>query len=130
MNFAEPLKKLFETLVGLSQKSSGLLRVLVVDDNPTDLFLIEQAVLRVIDKTQRTEAANVDTAPGGEEAYSMLNTGEYDVVVTDQLLPGGVTSRDIERFAKRRDIPVFTVSAEPDLFYRKDVINKLDLYTV
>ncbi len=55
-------------------------RVLIVDDNAINLAIAENILLEY--------GANVDMAMGGEEAISLVQSSEYDIVFMDHMMPG------------------------------------------
>jgi two-component system probable response regulator PhcQ len=55
-------------------------RVLLVDDDPN--------VTRALVRTLRREAYEVDTAEGPEQALDRMAQNDYDVVVSDERMPG------------------------------------------
>ena len=94
--------------------------VLVVDDNPMNLTVVKGLL-------KATEAF-ITTASSGEECLEKLNTGEYDVVFLDHLMPG---MDGIETIGKIRekypDLPVYAFTAnsmpEGDDFYTSKGFN-------
>ncbi|MBI3977455.1 MAG: GAF domain-containing protein [Chloroflexi bacterium] len=60
--------------------SSGPLHVLVVDDEPL--------VRRVVEEYLHIDHHAVETAGGGVEALEKLQSGSFDLVVTDRAMPG------------------------------------------
>lgn len=59
--------------------------ILIVDD--------EEKILKAIQRTLRNEDYDIFTAPGGEEGLKLLEMREFDLVMSDQHMPGmdGVT---------------------------------------
>ncbi len=59
--------------------------ILIVDD--------EENILKAIQRTLRKENYNIFTATGGEEGLKLLDMREFDLVISDQHMPGmdGVT---------------------------------------
>ena len=59
--------------------------ILIVDD--------EENILKAIQRTLRKENYNIFTATGGEEGLKLLDMREFDLVMSDQHMPGmdGVT---------------------------------------
>jgi two-component system, probable response regulator PhcQ len=54
--------------------------ILVVDD--------EEMILKAIQRTLRNEHYNIFTAQGGEEGLRLLEMREFDLVMSDQNMPG------------------------------------------
>src|SRR5512147_57631 len=83
-------------------------RVLVVDDEPDILELLELALLRMGLDVER--AANVD------EALRKLGSGRYDLCLTDMRMPDG-EGLDIVRHiaAHNLDVPVAVITAHGNL---------------
>ena len=95
-----------------------MLRILTVDDNPTNLDLTSRMLLRA--------GYSVDTAPDGEEGVAMAGRWRYDLIVMDMSMPGiggGEATRQIrsaEKAAGTRRVPViaFTANAVEDFRQR------------
>jgi two-component system, sensor histidine kinase len=91
-----------------------MLRILTVDDNPTNLDLTSRMLLRA--------GYSVDTATNGEDAVAMAGLWRYDLIVMDMSMPGiggGEATRRIrsaEKSAGTRRVPVvaFTANAVED----------------
>lgn len=91
-----------------------MLRILTVDDNPTNLDLTSRMLQRA--------GYSVDTAAGGEEGVAMAAKWRYDLIVMDMSMPdmgGGEATRRIrgaEKAAGTRRVPViaFTANAVED----------------
>jgi class 3 adenylate cyclase len=93
-------------------------RILVVDDNPTNL-----EVLRVRLTAQGYE---VVTAVDGEEALARTRELEPDLVLLDVMMPkldGISVLKELKRDAALRFIPVILVTAKADT---RDVVNGLE----
>jgi two-component system, sensor histidine kinase len=94
-----------------------MLRILIVDDNPTNLDLTSR-MLRA--------GYSVDTATDGEEGVAMAGRWRYDLIVMDMSMPGiggGEATREIrsaEKAAGTRRVPVvaFAASAVGDFRQR------------
>lgn len=95
-----------------------MLRILTVNDNPTNLDLTSRMLLRA--------GYSVDTAPDGEEGVAMAGRWRYDLIVMDMSMPGiggGEATRQIrsaEKAAGTRRVPViaFTANAVEDFRQR------------
>ncbi len=81
---------------------SGLARILVVDDEPDTLGLIEL--------TLETAGYEVQTAPNGSQALRMLEEEYYDVVLLDVMMP------DISGFDVLRTLRARSGEAPPVIF--------------
>ena len=69
-------------------------RILIVDDEP--------AVLEVCRRTLAAPDCRIETAATGDEALPLIQTGDYDLVLTDLLMPGTVDGRGLFDEVKRR----------------------------
>jgi hypothetical protein len=95
-----------------------MLRILIVDDNPTNLDLTSRMLHRA--------GYSVDTANDGEEGVAMAGRWRYDLIVMDMSMPGiggGEATRQIrsaEKAAGTRRVPVvaFTANAVEDFRHR------------
>src|SRR5438067_5173344 len=58
-------------------------RVLVVDDDPTVLALCRRVLANLL-----PEGAVVDTVAGGAEALKAIRARDYDVLLSDVVMPG------------------------------------------
>ena len=67
--------------------------VLVVDD--------DDAIRQLIQTRLEMAGYTVDTAPDGVEAIKRLDQQSYHVVISDLLMPGGVSGMDVLDVAKR-----------------------------
>jgi len=89
-------------------------RVLVIEDERGILGLIEAALVR--------SGHCVETAVDGCEGMAAFDRGDFDVVITDCVMPeaaGGDVLRHI-RSSRRRPVPVIGMSGTPDLLRRED----------
>lgn len=77
-------------------------RVLIVDDDPQLLMAVANAL--------EVRGYTVTTAPSGEEALSLLNSQEMDLVIVDLGLPG-ISGHDvITQLRTWSDVPVLVLS--------------------
>lgn len=86
-------------------------RVLVVDDVPVFRKLMEGIVARSI------EGVEIVSAGGGQEALTMLSSGDVDLVVTDYNMPGisgGDLVKELRGPSRRSGVPVIVFSTETD----------------
>lgn len=72
-----------DTVYGQKESIMKNLSILVVDDDPVTLMLIEK-------KLKKQGYHTVMTAKNGKEALDLIDTQAYDVVLTDLMMPGGV----------------------------------------
>ncbi len=56
------------------------LRILVVDDDPVTLLILE--------KTLKKAGYDIETARDGNEAFNLISKQSHDVVLTDLIMPG------------------------------------------
>jgi len=84
------------------------LRVLVVDDDARSLSLLSKMVMLLM--------GEVTTASGGMEALARLREHPFDLVITDQAMPG-MTGDELARAAKslRSGLPVIMVTGFGDM---------------
>ncbi len=95
-----------------------MFRILVVDDNPTNLDLTSRMLQR--------SGYGVDTASNGEEGIAMAGRWRYDLIVMDMAMPdmgGGEATkliRDAEAASGMRRAPViaFTANAVDEFRHR------------
>ncbi|HHI03088.1 MAG TPA: response regulator, partial [candidate division Zixibacteria bacterium] len=65
--------------------------ILIVDDEEVMRDFLQDVL----------ENFNVELACSGEEAISMLNKKEYDLIITDMKMPG-MSGEDVVRFTKEK----------------------------
>ena len=92
------------------------MRILLVEDNPRVASFIRRGL--------REEHYTVDLAHDGEEALFLAQTGEYDLIILDLLLPkrSGLEVLKTLR-AERNTLPVLILTAKDE---PKDKVNGLD----
>jgi signal transduction histidine kinase len=73
--------------------STASARILVVDDEPRALELVVRTLRKV---------GHVETAPSADVARGMLEAGSFDLVISDQRMPG-MSGVDLLGFAAERD---------------------------
>ena len=82
-------------------------RVLVADDSETVRTLLSTAL--------ELEGYEVETVDNGIHAYEMGATGEFDLVILDQLMPGLLGLEVIDRWQKEGIlVPVMMLSGVED----------------
>ncbi len=95
---------------------SEIKRVLVADDSET--------VTTVLVTALQLEGYEVDTAVNGIEAYEKGCTGEYDLVILDQLMPGLLGLEIIERWQQEgHEIQTIMLSGVDD---ERTVVSSLE----
>jgi EAL domain-containing protein (putative c-di-GMP-specific phosphodiesterase class I) len=96
------------TLGGAGMSAIGLIRLLVVDDDP--------AVLQVTVKGLERHGFETETARNGREAMDRLHRGAFDVVLSDINMPG-YGGLDFLRSVRERDldVPVILMTGKPTL---------------
>jgi diguanylate cyclase (GGDEF)-like protein/PAS domain S-box-containing protein len=82
--------------------------ILLVDDKPELLNSLNQLV--------NLHGYQADTALGGEQALSMLQHRDYDVVLLDLIMPG-VSGHDVLDFAAREELPCKIIVVSGDASY-------------
>ena len=81
-------------------------RILVIDDNPTNL--------KLICATLKFAGLEVSSAVDAEMAQELINAGSFDLILMDIALPGmdGLTlTRKLKADARTRHIPVVALTA-------------------
>lgn len=87
-----------------------MLRILAVDDSRT--------MLETIRLTLEKENYHVDVSPNGQEALSLMNSNQYDVILTDYNMPGmdGIAlTKKIRESARHGMVPVIVITTESEL---------------
>jgi two-component system NtrC family sensor kinase len=87
-------------------------RILVVDD--------EEVVADVIETALSSRGFSVECAANGEEAYRMMDSSEYDLVISDIKMPGSMDGRRLFYEAIERSPDM----AERFVFISGDVMEK------
>lgn len=77
----------------ISKEVAGVLRILVVDDLPI--------ILEVLQAQLTDDGHQVETADDGKEALEKMDKGCFDVVITDQSMPG-MTGEELAAVVKER----------------------------
>jgi len=83
------------------------MRILIVDDEAENRMALSEVV--------RGEGYLVDTASDGQEALELMKNMEFDVVVTDALMPrmdGFMLCRAVKADEQRKNIPVIVLTGE------------------
>ena len=92
----------------LSRKSSGITRVLVVDDDPD----IQDLVSVVLE----TEGYECTAVSNGVKALEKQNKGKFDLIILDYMMPEMDGSQVCETLRKRGDhTPILFLSAAKDM---------------
>ncbi len=73
-------------------RHEGKLRILYVDDEPVNTRLIEAVILYVLKRPDQIVTAN-----SGAQGLAALQSGPFDVVVSDQRMPGMNGTSFLER---------------------------------
>jgi two-component system response regulator VanR len=81
--------------------------ILVIDD--------EKGILQIIRQTLTRFGHNVETAEDGQEGIQKFDDGNFDVVITDILMPGIDGNGVVQHIRKshRQSIPVIAISGTP-----------------
>ena len=95
-----------------SAASSVRLRVLLVDDNDD--------VRKMVARMLKNLGHEVDTAMGGEAALEKLDAAVPDLLISDVLMPGDISGRELAKTARDRHpgLPILMISGfaeAPDL---------------
>ena len=123
----------FEVDLGVTNKPSGVDdespdshgsrrwfsgRVLLVDDNPTNLMLGQMMLERL--------GVNVNVATSGEEAVNMVKQSSYDMVFMDITMPGmdGIEATSIiHENPDLKDLPIVALTAHVSTDARKKYLS-------
>ena len=81
-------------------------RVLVVDD--------EAAIRKVVRDALLQAGHEVETAVDGEEAQALLETGEFDLVITDLNMPRVDGLELVRRIRAKRSIPILVLTVRQE----------------
>ena len=94
--------------------------ILAIDD--------EKAILDMLKRALVLFGFNVEIASSGEEGIEKFKSGEFDVVVTDILMPGidGVSVLKFIRKSDRSSTPVIGISGTPWLLQNESFDLVLD----
>lgn len=85
-------------------------RILLAEDNPADVYLIEEAL------REHNVEFRLDVAPDGEQALTVLNDGmgDFDIVLLDLNMPKRGGSEVLEKLrGKATPVVVLTSSDSP-----------------
>lgn len=119
----------------------GRYNVLLVDDNSLTRDVFSYGVKQFFD--ERKTAVKLDVTESGESAWSMLQTGEYDLAIVDFFLPTLTGAQLVQRMREAPELeklPVMVISAGgseardaslaagADLFLHKPVVMR-DLFS-
>ncbi|MBP1561483.1 MAG: response regulator [Oscillospiraceae bacterium] len=78
-NYEQRFKATAENIVDGTSKTAPNARILVVDDNETNLLVAKNLLKRTL--------AKVETAPSGSECIELLRKNMYDIVFLDHMMP-------------------------------------------
>ncbi|MEM7455367.1 MAG: response regulator [Planctomycetota bacterium] len=81
-------------------------QVIVVEDNP--------ALLRVVQVVLNNAGYSVTTAENGEQAWNLIQKNDFDLVITDEQMPGMSGTelcRILRSDSKYESLPVFLLTA-------------------
>ncbi|GAB4231512.1 MAG: hypothetical protein Kow0049_13920 [Stanieria sp.] len=92
-----------KSVTSLTSDSEG--KILVVDDNPTNRDLLSRQI--------KAQGYQVGTAINGQQVLQMIQTGEYDLILLDIIMPemDGYQVLKSLRESQWRHIPVIMISA-------------------
>ncbi len=95
--------------------------VLIVDD--------EERILKALQRTLRNENYNIFTATGGEEGLKLLEMREFDLVMSDQHMPGmdGVTFLRKVRAEQPQTLTIMLTGAK-EISVAMEAINDAGVY--
>jgi two-component system probable response regulator PhcQ len=95
--------------------------ILVVDD--------EEGILKALQRTLRNENYNIFTALGGEEGLKLLEMRDFDLVMSDQKMPGmdGVTFLQKVKAEQPRTLTIM-LTGETEIKVAMQAINEAGVY--
>lgn len=105
---------------GTGPAVSDAKRVLIADDSETVTTLLVTAL--------ELEGYEVTTATNGIDAYELGASGDFDLVILDQLMPGLLGLEIIDRWHKEGQfVPVMMLSGVDD---ERTIVSSLDMGAV
>jgi len=81
-------------------------RIMVVDDDPT--------IIKIIDHAMKKEGIEVISANSGQEALDLVSRDRPDLVLLDVMMPGMDGFETFQRLKAIMDVPVIMLSARSD----------------
>jgi two-component system, probable response regulator PhcQ len=95
--------------------------ILIVDD--------EEKIIKAIQRTLRKENYHIFTALGGQEGLNLLEMREFDLVMSDQKMPGmdGVTFLQKVKAEQPRTLTIM-LTGENDIQVAMQAINEAGVY--
>lgn len=100
----QPIQKLMDTKQSKVVEDSP--RIIVVDDNPVNLEVMETVL--------STKKYDIKTVLTGKEALSLLDTQEWDLVISDVMMPN-MSGYELTRLIRKRftmsELPVLLITA-------------------
>ena len=88
--------------------------IMVVDDEPQ--------ILKLLDRTLKTEGYDVVVADNGRPALDMLEEHRPDLVILDIMMPGLDGFQVLNLIRQRSNIPVIMLSARREVATRRDTL--------
>src|SRR5438874_2077143 len=125
MNSNVPVQRKVRACCGIGQGGDGRIcmkgRVLMADDDPS--------LLRCFAAFLERENFEVETVCSAASAIAALDTGEFDVVITDMSMETQTAGYDVARAAQSQpyqpEVVVFTSSEIPPAEWKKRGIRQL-----
>ena len=84
------------TPIVIDKPSDAMYHILVIDD--------EKGILNVVQTALSRAGFKVDTALGGQKGLQKFDSGQFDLVITDILMPG-IDGREIVKHIRKSDRP-------------------------
>lgn len=100
-------------------------RILAVDDNET--------IAKVVRFLLGKEGHDVTTAPDGREAWNLLQTEDFDLVLTDYEMPnmdGVALCRHIRKTDRLKNIPIIMLSGKGLRIKWTQLQDELEMYDI
>lgn len=87
-----------------------MVRILIVDDN--------KQITEVLKAFAEKEGMEVDLAYDGEEAWSLFNNEDYDIILLDIMMPKMDGYELLQRIRKKSMVPVILITAKGEDYER------------
>lgn len=85
-------------------------RILIVENEELIRTVLEEAIV--------IEGYEVEAVPSAPEAFDRMDLVDFDIVITDVVLPGGIDGLSLADRAAAAGLGVIVVSGDPNLFDR------------
>jgi DNA-binding NarL/FixJ family response regulator len=94
-----------------------MLRIIIADDH----VHIRKGIVQLLE--EEFDNLYIEEAGNGEELFSKVSTGTWDLVISDMVMPGGNGLEALRRIKlEKKDLPVIIVSTYPADQYKLRVM--------